>query len=82
MLDRAYNSCWEREDGCDEIENAFDDNADQTEGKKHQPDERIKAQREQRCWPANNQEQTEEDELHGMRLLSLNITLLRLERFP
>ena len=65
LLDGAKDAGGEGEEGGDELEDTADNDADQAKGKKDQPDERVEDQREEGRGPADDEEDQEEEKLHG-----------------
>jgi len=64
-LDRPDRACGEAEDSADELEDAADHDAQQAEGQEEEPDNREEDKREQGCGPADDEEDQEEEKLHG-----------------
>jgi hypothetical protein len=61
MLDGAENARGKKEDGCDELKCAVNDDAEQTEGQQDEPDEGIENKREERGRPAYDEQDAEEE---------------------
>jgi hypothetical protein len=67
-LNRADEAGGEGEEGADKLEDASHYDAHQAEGEKQQPDEGVEDEREQGCGPADEEEDQEEEKLHGVGL--------------
>lgn len=64
-LNGADHAGGEGEEGADELEYAADYDAHQAEGQEDEPDEGVEDEREQGCRPAEDEEDQEEEKLHG-----------------
>ena len=65
-LDGTDEAGGEGEDGANQLEDASDDNAQQAEGEKDQPDKGVEDQGEHGCGPAEDEEDQEEEKIHGV----------------
>ena len=70
-LDGAEHAAGKVEERGDEFEGAADYDAYEAEGQQNQPDERIQQERDQGDGPADDQEETEEQEFEHRNFLSL-----------
>ena len=71
LLDGAENAGGQGEEGGDEFEGAFDNDADQAEGQKEEPDDGVEDQRGKGERPADNEENEEEEKFdHSVFLMS------------
>src|SRR6202041_3199392 len=65
-LDGTDEAGGEGEDGANQLEDASDDNAQQAEGEKDQPDKGVEDQGEQGYGPAEDEQDQQEEKLHGV----------------
>lgn len=65
-LNGAEDAGWEGEDRADELEDSADHEADEAEGEQDEPDKRVEDQREQSRGPADDEQDQEEEKLHGV----------------
>jgi hypothetical protein len=63
VLDGAEDACRQEEDGCYQGERSAYGDADETEGKKNQPDQRVEEEQGQRQGPAYDEKNAKEQKI-------------------
>ena len=82
ILQGAKRSRGQGKEGFDEGKSAAHDNADQPEGQKKKPQEGVKDEKEKRGGPAEDEQNGEKKNVHGVRFPFRGGRRRDLRRFP